>query len=83
MILTFLLNAIYSFITFTVSLLPVGSLPAPVSSAFIYIVSILNSFNYIFPIDTLFQVLTAAIILELAFIAWNFTYTFMRYLRGN
>jgi len=61
MITTFLLTILYSLLNLLVGFLPIGSLPAPISSALTYFVGILNTFNFFFPIDTLLTVLVFAV----------------------
>lgn len=66
MIATFWLYLGYQFYSFLVSFLPSGSLPAGISTSFTTIVSYMFKFNAILPIDTLFQVLTATLVVEAA-----------------
>lgn len=56
MITTFFITIINGFLNYTVGLLPTGSLPAGVVSAFDYIVSALTVWNYLFPVDTLLTI---------------------------
>lgn len=82
MIITFLLTIFYSFILFLIGLLPVGVLPVGISTALIYIIGVVNSFNWFFPITDLFAVLFIALIFEAAVLLWHFINWVYRLIRG-
>jgi len=71
MILTFILTVIHNFLFGLVGLLPTGTLPTAISSSLTYIVGVMNTFNWFFPLDSLFTVLGIAILFELGVIGFN------------
>lgn len=70
MITSFLLTTFVSFLAFIIGFLPTGSLPVAVSSSIVYLSSILNAFDFLFPISTLFIVLSIVITVDIA--VWAF-----------
>jgi hypothetical protein len=56
---------------FLLNILPTGALPATISTAVNYFVSIMYRFNALFPIDTLFQVVAAFVIFEIGVFTFN------------
>jgi hypothetical protein len=72
MITTFFLSFFYSFISFILSILPVGSLPSIITTALSYFWYILNSFSYVFPVAALFEALLFIFAFDVALIVWHF-----------
>jgi len=77
MITSFFIAVFVSIINLILGLLPIGTLPAAVSSSITYISGVLNTFNYLFPISDLFIVLSLVITVEL--ILWLFHVTIWVY----
>lgn len=71
MILTFILTLGANLYVAMLSALPTGQLPVAVSGAITTVVSSMYRFNAILPVDTLFQVLAAVIVVELAILAYD------------
>jgi len=81
MISTFFITIVFSFINGLLSLLPTGSLPVAIITGVAYFMGILNTFNYLFPIDTLVAVLGFALIFHSAWFFWglyNYIYGLLR-----
>jgi len=72
MITSFLLQIVFTFLNFLISFLPVGSLPSGIPTAITYIAGVMNTFNWFFPLDTLFAVLAIAVAFEVAIIVFHF-----------
>jgi len=71
MIATFILNLVANFYSLLFEWLPTGSLPTGVASGVNTVVSYMYGWNALFPIDTLFQVLTAYIVVESAILLFD------------
>ena len=71
MIVSFILTVVFGFISYLISFLPVGELPSGISTALTYISGVMNTFNWFFPLDSLFVVLSIAITFELAVVAFK------------
>jgi len=82
MITAFFLNIFYSLIIFLLGLLPVGSLPSDITTSLAYIVGVMNTFNYFFPIGALFSVLALSISFELAIMVFHFANWIYHKIRG-
>jgi len=82
MITTFILTIFSSFVGFLLSLLPTGSLPVAISTAFNYFVGILSAFTYVFPVVTLFQAFALVIAVDLAILVWHFINWVIRKIPG-
>jgi len=82
MIVTFILQIAYAFINFLIGFLPVGSLPPQITTALTYFVGVINSFNFLFPIDTLITVLGISISFELAVVFFHFINWVYHKIRG-
>jgi len=54
-----------------IGLLPSGSLPTGITTGLTTVISYMYKFNALLPIDTLFQVLTATLIFEGAFLLFD------------
>lgn len=72
MIVTFFLLIINTFVSFILSFLPVGTLPAGILTGLNYIVGVMNTFNWFFPLDTLFTVLAIAVGFEIIVMVYHF-----------
>jgi len=82
MIITAILNLIYSLVNFLLSFLPIGNIPSGISDGISYIVGVMNTFNYFFPIGTLFAVLAITVTFELAVFVYHFSMWIYRLVRG-
>jgi len=61
----------YALVVLALNFLPVATtLPDGVSEAIILVFGYLQLFNFLFPVDTLIQVLLAAIVFQAAIYAW-------------
>lgn len=83
MITGFLLSILVAFVTFLIQLLPVGGLPSGVTDAITYIAGVMNTFNFILPISTLFTILTFGLSFQFVIWLWEFSMWIMRMVRGN
>jgi len=82
MILTFFLTLLYWLINLLVGILPVGHLPAIMTTSFSYMVNVANSFSYIIPIATLLQALAVVIAFDGAIVLWHFANWIIRKIPG-
>lgn len=71
MIITFLLLLGANAYLIMLDQLPTGSLPSEVTSAVTTIVTAMFKFNAVLPVDTLFQVLGAVVVVEIAIVAFH------------
>jgi len=71
MIITFILTAGYNLYAGLLELLPTGSLPTGVSTGMAKVITYMYGFNELFPVDTLFQVFTAYIVVEGAILIFD------------
>jgi len=72
MITTFFLLIVNTFVVFLLSFLPSGSIPSGILTSLNYIVGVMNTFNWFFPLDTLFTVLGITIAYELIVLSYHF-----------
>lgn len=71
MILTLVLNFLYSVLFFVVGLLPADSgLPTQISTAFSYVSYQISTWSFIFPLSTVFTILGLVLLIE--FTLWTF-----------
>jgi len=82
MIVTVFLNFCYLFLSGLIGLLPVGSLPAGVATAFAYFVGVINAFSYVVPVQTLFQALAVVVGVDVAIMLWHFFNWIIRKIPG-
>jgi len=66
MITSFIVSTFVFLIGFIINLLPTGVLPVDVANAISWLQGILNTFNFIFPISTLFTVLILVVSVDIA-----------------
>lgn len=78
MITTFILITVNTFVGFLLALLPTGSLPSGISSSMYYIFGVMNTFNWFFPLDTLFTVLAITVGYELVVMGYYFIMWILR-----
>jgi len=78
MILTFLFNFFFDFLNGLINLLPVGSIPTGIGDSLTYIVGVMNTFNWFFPLDTLFTVLGITVGFELVVVSYHFIMWILR-----
>jgi len=71
MITSFFLAIFLSFIMLLVSLLPTGSLPDAMASAFAYFLGVANAFSYVIPVATLLQALAVVVAFDAALLIWR------------
>ena len=78
-------NTIQNFITdILVSILPTSTgLPENVNSAFLTFIGYLNGLNLVFPISTMFQILTIYIGFQLAIFTFYFLKFIINLIRGS
>jgi len=82
MIVTIFLSILSSLFSFLIGFLPIGSIPSGITDALTYIVGVMNTFNYFFPIGTLFSVLAITLAFELGVFLYHFAMWIYRLLRG-
>jgi len=82
MITTFLLYIFNAFVGFLISFLPNGNLPDVITNAFIYFVGVMNAFNYVVPVATLFQAFALVVAVDLAILLWHFINWVIRKIPG-
>jgi len=82
MIITFFLNILNSFLVGLISLLPSGHLPTIMTTAFGYFMSLLNSFSFIIPVDTLLQAVGVVLLFDGVILLWNFINWIIRKVPG-
>jgi len=82
MIFSFFLTILFSLLGLLIGVLPVGAMSTEISTALSYFIGVLNTFNYVFPVDTLLAVLTIALSVELTFLLWNFANWVYHKIRG-
>jgi len=78
MITTFLLIIVNTFVGFLLSILPIGNIPSGILTSLSYIVGVMNTFNWFFPLDTLFTVLLITLTYELAVLTYHFVMWVLR-----
>jgi len=78
MITTFFILIVNTFFGVLLSLLPVGSIPSGILSSLNYVVGVMNTFNWFFPLDTLFAVLLITLSYELAVVTYHFVIWLLR-----
>jgi len=83
MITGFFLTIFAVILNFFVNLLPIYAFPPQISDAIQKIWIYINSFSFLFPVNTLLSVLLIAMIFHGTVIAWHFAHVVMRYLRGR
>jgi len=71
MISTFFLSIFSGFVGLLVALLPTGSLPTSIATAFAYFVGVVNAFSYVVPIDTLIQAVLVVLAFDGALLLWR------------
>lgn len=83
MITGFFLKIGFIILNFFVQLLPVVAFPQAITDAVTTVAGYLNAWTFIFPVGTLFLVLTIAFLFHFAFMAWHYGHLILRYLRGR
>lgn len=83
MITGFFLRIGFIVLNFVVGLLPVIAFPTAITSAVVAVAGYINAWSYIFPVGTLFTVLTLAMIFHIAVIVWKYAHLVGRYIRGR
>lgn len=72
MIVDFIVNVAISFFNFIIGLLPnFTGLPSGISSAFSFFQTYWDKASLMFPMDTLFQILSLMIVIEIGVFAWR------------
>lgn len=71
MISSFFISASASVLAFLLALLPVGTLPASVSTSITSIWGMVNAFSWLIALDTLIQVLVLVIAFDLIVFLWH------------
>jgi len=82
MITGFFLQIGYTLVAFFVGLLPVIAMPSGWTNAISLIWYYLNSFSFLFPVSTLVQVLTFAIIFHVALLGYDIALKAYHMIRG-
>jgi len=82
MITTLLLFVFNAFVGFLLGLLPTGTLPTVITTAFAYFVGVMNAFSYVIPVATLFQAFALVIAVDLAILLWHFINWVIRKIPG-
>jgi len=82
MITTFLLNILFSFVSFIVDFLPVGDLPSGFNTALVYFWGVMNTFSYVLPLDTILQATLLVLIFDGVIILWHFINWVIRKIPG-
>jgi len=82
MIVSFLLNILYTFLNALVSILPTGSLPPQISSGILYFWSLLNSFSYIIPVNTMLAAVGVILIFDAGVLVWHLIQWVIRKIPG-
>lgn len=77
------IDGLLNVITWFINLFPSYELPEQVTDAIQGIFSIMYSFNFIFPIDVLFQVFTIFMFFELMFLMVKFVKWSIGFIRGS
>jgi len=72
MIITLFLDFIYLLLQGLIALLPTGHLPTAMTTAFVSLFGLLNTFNYVIPIVALMQVVVLTLALDGAIMLWHF-----------
>jgi len=84
MIIGFLLNIAYNFLTFMVGLLPLGgSIPTEWTSALLAVWGYINAFSFIIPVDTLLLCLGIAMTFHLFIFGWKGLHWLLSLIRGS
>jgi len=83
MIIGFFLRIGFIVLNFVVGFLPVVAFPTAITNAVVAVAGFINAWSYIFPVSTLFTVLTLAMIFHLTVIAWKYAHLLGRYIRGR
>lgn len=83
MITGFFLRIFYVVFEWFVSILPTVPFPIQVTQAITTIGGYLNAWTYIFPVGTLFAVLSVAFVFHFAVMGWHYGHLILRYLRGR
>jgi len=82
MILTIILNLFDLLLSSLLNLLPSGSLPTQIQTAFDYFVGIVNSFSYVIPVATLFEAFALVVSVDVAILLWHFVNWTIRKIPG-
>jgi len=82
MISTFFLTIFYNFFNLLIGFLPVGFIPSDIASSLTYIVGIMNTFNFFFPIGALFLALGISLGFETAVLLFRFVNWIYHKIRG-
>jgi len=72
MIITLFLNFIYLLLQGLIALLPTGHLPTQMTTAFVNMFGLLNTFNYVIPIVTIVEVVVLTLAIDGAIMLWHF-----------
>jgi len=70
MISTFILTLLSNFVNGLIGLLPTGHLPIDITSAINYFWSLVNSFNFFIPVDTLLQAVLVVLVFDGTMFVW-------------
>jgi hypothetical protein len=83
MIIGFFLQILYAFLTWVIGFLWVAHLPSAVASGFVTVVSYINLFTFIFPVQHLFIILSISVVVESVILVWHFGWKIIHLLRGH
>lgn len=82
MITAFILTIFLGFVNFVVGFLPTGNLPAAIGTAFTYFISLLNTFSFVIPVDTLLQAAAVILVFDGVMVLWYFINWIIRKIPG-
>lgn len=83
MLIEFLLNVFEAVFSRILSILPTGSLPSEVSSAFTTIATYFQKANAILPVDTLFTLIGLTLTIEFSIVLFNLANYVINKIRGS
>jgi len=83
MIIGFFLQILYAILNWLVGFLWVGHLPSAVAAGFVTVVSYINLFTFIFPVQHLFIILSISVLVESIILVWHFGWKIIHLLRGH
>jgi len=82
MITTFFLTILYGLVNSLVGILPIGHLPASISSAFAYFIGLVNTYNYIVPLATLLAASLVVLFFDGILLLWHIINWIIRKIPG-
>jgi len=83
MITGFFLTILYTIVSFLISFLPEIQYPQEITDAVMYFWGTMQSFSWLFPMDTLVTILGLATIYFMSSLIWKMGNFIFRYLRGD